>query len=182
MIHTFLDPLVECQVKSFLRLIIYSVIYSYQYFHPSSCYHLLPQLGTLHLTLHVYLRLGNRLSATTLTPSLIVTSSQVRVGMPLPLLLCCISGLGPEGLRHNCTIPVVSLGTTQGDPCVFLREVLPTRTFHAKLNGQSAVSTRCPTTLQHMLKKQVTSSRELHSTRDFLHTHLQEPEFILVHK
>jgi hypothetical protein len=47
-----------------------------------------------------------------LLPSLIVTSSQVRVGMPLPLLLCCISGLGPEGLRHNRTIPVVSPGTT----------------------------------------------------------------------
>jgi hypothetical protein len=35
-----------------------------------------------------------------LLPSLIVTSSQVRVGMPLPLLSCCISCLGPEGLRH----------------------------------------------------------------------------------
>ncbi len=43
-------------------------------------------------------------------PSLIVTSSQVRVGTPLPLQLCCISGLGPEGLRHNCTIPVWSPG------------------------------------------------------------------------
>ncbi len=40
-----------------------------------------------------------------LLPSLIVTSSQVRVGMPLPLLLCCISGLGPEGLLHNLMIP-----------------------------------------------------------------------------
>ncbi len=35
-----------------------------------------------------------------LLPSLIVTSSQVRVNMPLPLLSCCISGLGPEGLWH----------------------------------------------------------------------------------
>ncbi len=33
-----------------------------------------------------------------LLPSLILTSSQVRVGTSLPLLLCCISGLGPEGL------------------------------------------------------------------------------------
>jgi hypothetical protein len=33
-----------------------------------------------------------------LLPSLVVTSSQVRVGTPLPLLLCCISGLEPEGL------------------------------------------------------------------------------------
>ncbi len=90
-------------------------------------------------------------------PSLIVTSSQVRVGTPLPLLSCCISGLGPEGLQHNHTIPVVSPGTTWGDPCIFLGETLPTRTFHAKLNGRSAVSTRCPTTLQHPLEKQVTS-------------------------
>jgi hypothetical protein len=82
-------------------------------------------------------------------PSLIVTSSQVRVGMPLPLLSCCISGLGPEGLWHNRTIPVVSPGTTWGDPCIFLGETLPPRTFHAKLNGQSAVSTRFLTTLQH---------------------------------
>ncbi len=92
-------------------------------------------------------------------PSLIVTSSQVRVGMPLPLLLCSISGMGPEGLRHNPMLPVVSPSTSQGDPCIFLGETLPTRTFHAKLNGQSAVSTRRPTTLQHLLEKQVTSSR-----------------------
>ncbi len=54
---------------------------------------------------------------------------------------------------------VVSLGTTWGDPCVFLGETLPPRTFHAKLNGQSAVSTRPPTTLQHPLEKQATSLR-----------------------
>jgi hypothetical protein len=36
---------------------------------------------------------------------------------------------------------------------------MPPRTFHAKLNGQSAVSTRRPTTLQHPLEKQVTSLR-----------------------
>ncbi len=34
-----------------------------------------------------------------LLPSLIVTSSWVRVGTPLPLWLRCISGLGPEGLQ-----------------------------------------------------------------------------------
>jgi hypothetical protein len=45
-----------------------------------------------------------------LLPSLIVTSCQVRVGTPLPLLSCCISGLGTEGLLHNCTIPVWSPG------------------------------------------------------------------------
>jgi hypothetical protein len=39
-----------------------------------------------------------------LLPSLIVTTSQVRVGTPLPLRLCCISGLGPEGLRHVFTM------------------------------------------------------------------------------
>ncbi len=110
-----------------------------------------------------------------LLPFLLVTSSQVRVDTPLSLP-CCISGLGLEGLRHNHTIPVVSPSTTQGDPCIFLGETLPPRTFHAKLNGQSAVSTRPPTTLQHPLKKQVMSLQELHSTRNFLHTHLQEPE------
>jgi hypothetical protein len=43
-------------------------------------------------------------------PSLIVTSSQVRVGTFLPLLSCCISGLGQKGLLHNCTILVWSPG------------------------------------------------------------------------
>jgi hypothetical protein len=43
-------------------------------------------------------------------PSLIITSSQVRVGTPLPLLSCCISGLGPESLHHNRTILVWSPG------------------------------------------------------------------------
>ncbi len=32
-------------------------------------------------------------------------------------------------------------------------------------------------TLQHPLEKQVTSLQELHPTRDFLQTHLQEPDF-----
>ena len=40
-----------------------------------------------------------------LLPSPIVTSSQVRVGTPLPLLLCSISGLGPEGLRQLLPLP-----------------------------------------------------------------------------
>ncbi len=124
----------------------------------------------------------NFLFGTSTTPSLIVTSSQVRVGTPLPLLSCCISGLGPEGLWHNRTIPVVSPGTTQGDPCVFLGESLPTRTSNKKLNGRIAVSTRPPTTLQHPLEKQVTSLQELHSMRNFLQTHLQEPESFLVHE
>ncbi len=37
-------------------------------------------------------------------PYLIVTSSQVRVDMPLPLQSCCISGLGPEGLWQRGTL------------------------------------------------------------------------------
>jgi hypothetical protein len=36
-----------------------------------------------------------------LLPSLIVTSSHVRVGMPLPLQSYCISGLGLKGLLQN---------------------------------------------------------------------------------
>ncbi len=103
-------------------------------------------------------------------PSLIVTSSQVRVGAPLPLLSCCISGLGPEGLQHNRMLPVVSPGTTWGDLCVSLVETLPPRTFHVKLNGRSAVSTRRPTTLQHLLEKQVTSSRT-YKNQNFLGVH-----------
>ncbi len=59
----------------------------------------------------------------------------------------------------------------------FLGETLPPRTFHVKINGQSAVSTRVPTTLQHPLEKQVMSSQELRSMCNFLHTHLQEPDF-----
>ncbi len=148
MIHTFLDPLVECQVKSFLSLII-SFLEQLQH---------------------------------NLLPPLLVTSSQVRVSTPLPFLLCCVSGLGPEGLRHKCTIPVWSPSTTQGDPCTYIGGTLPPRTSNKKLNGQSAVSTRPPPTLQHLLEKQVTSLQELHSTRNFLQMHLQEPEFFLVHK
>ncbi len=39
-----------------------------------------------------------------LLPSLIVTSSQVRVGTSLPLWSCCISGLGPEGLCYGTVV------------------------------------------------------------------------------
>ncbi len=39
-----------------------------------------------------------------LLPSLIVPSSQVRVGMSLPLQSCCISGLGQKGLLQYCRI------------------------------------------------------------------------------
>jgi hypothetical protein len=109
-------------------------------------------------------------------PSLIDTSSQVRVDTPLPLWSCCISGLGPEGLLHNRTIPVWSPGNLLRWP-LRLGETLPLRTSNKKLNGQSAVSTRLPT-LQHLLEKQVTSLQKLCPTRNFLHTHLHEPEFI----
>ncbi len=57
-----------------------------------------------------------------LFPSLTVTSSQVRVGAPLPLLLCCIPGLGPEGLLHipvlHSTTFVLSHSTIQITPNV----------------------------------------------------------------
>jgi hypothetical protein len=61
-IHTFLNPLVERQFESFLKLIISVFNYSYYYIQHSSCYHLLPQLGTLHLTSRVCLRLAIRTS------------------------------------------------------------------------------------------------------------------------
>ncbi len=95
--------------------------------------------------------------------------------MSLPLWSCCISGLGPEGIWHNRTIPVWSPGN-------LLRVTLASRgnsaskTSDENLNGQSAVSMGLPL-LQHPLEKQVTSLQELHSTRDFLQMHLQEPDF-----
>jgi hypothetical protein len=92
-------------------------------------------------------------------PSLIVISPQVRVSTPLPLQECSIPGLGPKGLWHNRTIPVNLPGIFILRVTLASGETLPTRTFHAKLQGQSAVSTRPPTTLQHPLEKQVTSSR-----------------------
>ncbi len=132
----------------------------------------------------VYMLLACRLKITfvqlqhLLLPSLIVTSSQVRAGMPLPLRSCCISGLGPEGLLHNPMILVWSPGN-------LLRVTLAPRgnsaSSNEKLNGRSAVSTRLPTS-QHSLEKQVTSSQELCSMRDFLHAHLHDPEFFLVHE
>ncbi len=82
MIHTFLNPLVECQVKSFLSLII-SFLVQQQ-----------------HLLLL----------------SLIVASSQVRVGTPLPFLSCCISGLGLEDLLHRG--PYLPAATMVGYCCV----------------------------------------------------------------
>ncbi len=62
-IHMFLAYRLKITFTSNLKLIIYFLVYSYQYFHPSSHYHLLPQLGMLHMTSRVYLRLANRPSA-----------------------------------------------------------------------------------------------------------------------
>ncbi len=55
-----------------------------------------------------------------LLPSLIVTSSQVRVSTPLHLQSSCISGLGPNGLLHNRMILVTLPGSlpTQGGLCI----------------------------------------------------------------
>jgi hypothetical protein len=50
-----------------------------------------------------------------LLPSLLVTSSHGRVGTPLPLLSCCISGLGSEDLRHKFV-----RGGTQKYSCLWL--------------------------------------------------------------
>jgi hypothetical protein len=94
-----------------------------------------------------------------LLPSLTVTSSQLRVSTPLPLLSCCIPGLGPKGLWHNCMVPVNLPGIFLLRVTLASGETLPSRTFHVKFHCQSAVSTRCPTTLQHPLEKQVMSSR-----------------------
>jgi hypothetical protein len=63
MIHTFLNPSFECQVKSFLKLIISFLVLPILVLSFKSCYHMLPQLGMLHLTLCVYLRLANWPSA-----------------------------------------------------------------------------------------------------------------------
>jgi hypothetical protein len=69
-----------------------------------------------------------------LLPSLIDTSSQVRVGTPLPLQLCCISGLGPGLLHHDaivssdisgCHRPII-LCTVQG---VFLARLTKVRRY-----------------------------------------------------
>ncbi len=77
---------------------------------------------------------------------------------PLCLQECSIPGLGLKGLWHDCTIPVNLPGIFLLRVTLESGETLPTRTFHAKLQGQSTVSTRPPTTSQHPLEKQVTSS------------------------
>jgi hypothetical protein len=91
--------------------------------------------------------------------------------MPLPLLSCSLAwGKMPYYTIVQFPVTQDSLGRP-----LHLGKTLPLRTSKEKLNGQSAVSTRLPT-LQHPLEKQVTSLRELRPTRDFLQTHLQEPD------
>ncbi len=92
-------------------------------------------------------------------------------------LLCCIPSSGQKGLLHNWLILVIQYYL--GWP-LCLGETLPLRTSNKNLQGQSAVSTRHPTS-QHPLEKEVMSSQELRPTRNFLQTHLQEPDF-LVHE
>ncbi len=106
-----------------------------------------------------------------LLPSLIVTSSQVRVGMPLPLLLCCISGLGPEGLRHNRTIPVVSSATTWGWPLRLLRGNSAYKNLPCKAQRPKCCLYKTPYYIAAPVRE----------TGDVI-THPQEPELFLVHK
>ncbi len=51
------------------------------------------------------------------------------------------------------------------------------KNYYKRATYRSAVSTRLPT-LQHQLENKVTSLQELHPTRGFLQTHLQEPKKI----
>ncbi len=83
---------------------IFSGIKNYTFLH---CWHCNMQ-DSLHADLQITFKQNPKLIISfleqlqhDLLPSIIVTSSQVRVGMLLPLLLCCISDLGPEGLRQG---------------------------------------------------------------------------------
>jgi hypothetical protein len=87
--------------------------------------------------------------------------------MPLPLLSCCISGLGPEGLRHDRTIPVLSPSTTWGWPLRLLRRNSAYENLPCKAQRQKCCLYKTP----HYVTAPV---RE---TGDVI-THLQEPEFI----
>jgi hypothetical protein len=86
--------------------------------------------------------------------------------MPLPLLSCCISGLGPEGLRHNRTIPVVSPGTTRGRPLHLLRG----NSAYENLQQETQQPSCCLYEMPYYVAAPV---RE---TGDVI-VHLQEPEF-----
>ncbi len=60
-----------------------------------------------------------------LLPSLLVTSSQVRVSTPLPLWSCWISGLGSEGLLHNHMISVSQISIYASFDSAILRICCP---------------------------------------------------------
>jgi hypothetical protein len=85
---------------------------------------------------------------TTTTPSFTFSESLL-LRSESPLWECCIPGLGPKGLWHDPTIPVNLPGIFLLRVTLASGETLPTRLFHAKLQGWSAVSTSPPTTLQH---------------------------------
>jgi hypothetical protein len=74
-------------------------------------------------------------------------------------------GLGPKGLWHDRMIPVNLPGIFLLRVTLASEETLPTRLFHAKLQGWSAVSTKPPTTSQHPWR------------RRWRHMHLQGPDF-----
>ncbi len=85
--------------------------------------------------------------------------------MPLPLLSCCISGLGPEGLRHNHTIPVVFPGTTWGWPLHLLRG----NSAHENLPCEAQRPKCC------LYETPYYVAAPVRETGDVI-THLQEPE------
>ncbi len=93
--------------------------------------------------------------------------------MPPPLLSCCISGLGPEVLRHNRMIhvnlprlsPVVSLGTTKQWPLRLLRG----NSAYENLQQETQRSNRC------LYKMPYHVTAPVRETGDVI-AHLQEPE------
>ncbi len=86
--------------------------------------------------------------------------------MPLPLRLCCISGLGLKGLLHNRTIPVnLPVSSYLGWP-LCLGETLPTRNLPSK-----ALRLKC---CLYQIPYYVAAP--VGETGDVI-THLQEPEF-----
>ncbi len=86
--------------------------------------------------------------------------------MPLPLLSCCISGLGPEGLRHDCTIPVVSPGTTRGWTLRLLRG----NSAYENLQQETQRPNCC------LYKTPYYVAAPVRETGDVI-AHLQEPDF-----
>ncbi len=102
-----------------------------------------------------------------LLPSLIVTSSQVRVGMPLPLLSCYLWLGARRPTTQSYDSGVVSWYYS-GWPLRLHRGNSASAYLPWETQWPKCCLYKLPTTLQHPLQKQVTSSRELHSMRDFL--------------